>query len=214
MADVRKGFHPPSGIPTHRTPAAEAPTISVEKSIDRLAEEIAQFNVDSSRFFAGDLPLPPEELREAIERRLRGLRGRNLTRAVDRFRLSSLEARFNSYSELFNRRLRDSEEGRVVSRRAAVPASEPKYDVKKGVVIGAQPPPGAVEALYEGLVSRGGAEKMELETFRTYLDRQRALIQEKTGCEQIQFRLTDEEGRMKLKAKPVRAAAAARPGSR
>ncbi len=62
----------------------------------------------------------------------------------------------------------------------------------------------AVEALFQGLVNRNprGAN-MDLDTFRTYLERQMAQIRDKTGCAAVQFRVVNEEGKVKLKAKPV-----------
>ena len=45
---------------------------------------------------------------------------------------------------------------------------------------------------------------MDLGRFRAYLDRQAEVIRKKTGCAEIQFRIAVEEGKMKLKAKPLR----------
>jgi len=44
---------------------------------------------------------------------------------------------------------------------------------------------------------------MELEAFRGYISRQIESIRIKTGCDAVQFRLATEEGKLKLKAKPV-----------
>ena len=48
--------------------------------------------------------------------------------------------------------------------------------------------------------------KMDLERFGAYLERQAESIRSKTGCREIQFRLAVEDGKMKLKAKPIRQA--------
>jgi hypothetical protein len=72
-----------------------------------------------------------------------------------------------------------------------------------GIVFGAQLEPGAVSALYEGLASRGEGPKFDLDSFGTYLARQVAALREKTGCDEVQFRLAEEEGKLKLKARPV-----------
>ena len=40
--------------------------------------------------------------------------------------------------------------------------------------------------------------------FRAYIDRQAEAIRKKTGCAEIQFRIAVEEGKMKLKARPLR----------
>jgi hypothetical protein len=184
---------------------------AVGEILDQLGRDIQQLRIDFERFFNGALPVPPEELRGRVQAQIRTLRGMtNLATAVDNFRLGDFEARFNSYNEMFNRRLRDLEEGRVTAVRAAPPAAPQRYDPHLGIVLGDRVDPQAAEALYQGLVAAPGeAPRFDLDSFQTYLSRQVAAIREKTGCDQVQFRLAAEDGKVKLKARPV----AAREGS-
>jgi hypothetical protein len=123
---------------------------------------------------------------------------------VDSFRLADLEARYNSYNELFNRRLRDIEEGRHKPYHVVAFVERPRYDPRSGIVFGSDVDPEAAEALYHGLAS-GVSEgpKFDLDSFQTYLKRQAAAIREKTGCNEVQFRVAEEDGKLKLKARPV-----------
>ena len=180
-------------------------------ALDQLGRDVQQLRVDFERFFNGALPFPPDELRGRVQAQIRQLRGMsNLATAVDSFRLSDMEARFNSYNELFNRRLRDSEEGRHLAARPAPPPAPRRYDPAQGIVFGDRIDPQAAEALYQGLAaSPGDAPRFDLDSFQTYLARQVTAIREKTGCTQVQFRLAAEDGKIKLKARPV----AAREGS-
>jgi hypothetical protein len=182
-------------------PAADDAANRIERDIQRLADAIRRFQIDTQRFFAGDLPLPPDELRERIQADLRRLRGANLKGAAHNFRLGSLEARFNSHVELFGRRLRLREQ--AYRRQPAVEQQAP--DPVQGVVLDGRADQDSARALYQGLYSASGAEpKMDLDRFRAYLDRQSEAIRQQTGCEQIQFRIAVEGGKMKLKAKPIR----------
>lgn len=187
---------------------------AVSEAIDRLAAEIRQLRVDFERFFSGALPFPPDELRRRVQADLRQLRNVNAMTAVERFRLGDLEARHNSYDELFSRRLRDREEGRLRAGQAPVAspppqAPPPRYDPAAGIAIGASPDPRAVAALYEGLTTVGPAggsaegPRFDLASFGSYLQRQAAAIRDKTGCAEVQFRLAAEDGKLKLKARPV-----------
>jgi hypothetical protein len=126
---------------------------------------------------------------------------------VDNFRLGALEAQLNSYGEMFSRRLRVREEGKEAPRHTASGAF-PRHDVDAGVVVGPRCEQDAVEALFQGLAERNprGAT-MDLDTFRGYLERQVAQIRDKTGCTAVQFRVVNEDGKVKLKAKPVGPAA-------
>lgn len=181
------------------------------QQLDRLMAAIDRLRVDFERFFNGALATPPEELREQIRRQIRRLRADPEASPAERFRLSSIEARFNSFNDLFQRRLRDHEEGR--SARSRTPsAQEPRYDPGQGVVVGEDMAAPAVEALYTGLSQSAGAgPRFDLESFRTYLARQVTSIRDKTGCSRVQFRLSEEGGKMKLKARPVRGSEASRP---
>ena len=51
----------------------------------------------------------------------------------------------------------------------------------------------------------GGAEgpRFDLASFGSYLQRQAAAIRAKTGCAEVQFRLAAEDGKLRLKARPL-----------
>ena len=175
-----------------------------ERDIERLAQKVSQFRIDGQRFFAGDLKLPPDELREQIVKTLRQLQNSKLATSATRFRLGSLEAQFNSHLELFGRRLRAREQG---AARPMADRPELQHDPRKGVLASRE---GAVEALYKALYLRRGKAKpkIDLEHFRRRLAKQAESIRAKTGCKEIQFRIAEEGGKMKIKAKPIRKASA------
>jgi len=184
--------------------APPPPPPNLEQRLGQLADGIEQFRVDSERFFNGGLALPPEELRARLQGQLRELRSVQLRAAAEQYRLGGLEARFNSLSELFGRRLRDREEGRgAAPARAAAPAA-PRFDARAGVVLrDAGGEPAAVEAIWSGLAAASGGRRLELETFRGYIAKQIDEIKAKTGAASVVFRVVEEDGKLKLKAKPV-----------
>ena len=126
-----------------------------------------------------------------------------MKRAEDRYRLSNLEARFHSYLEMFERRRRKQEEGRIPGI-AADGADGDRPDSTRGVVVGARPSSAAVESLFTELYSKSGRRmKMDRDTFQRYLSRQVSAIREKTGCSSVQLRLVGEGDSVKLKARPL-----------
>jgi hypothetical protein len=182
-------------------PAAAAPEApSAEHDLDRLADSIERFRLEHERFLSGATHVLPDELRNGVQRQLRELRHRNLKSAAEQFRLSTLEARYNTLAELYGRRLREREEGRAAKPRSA-PAA-PRLDADAGIVLDRALDPEAVGALLAAL-ARNGGNAPDLDTFRTYLGRQLETIRAKTGAEEVQFRLALEEGKLKLKAKPI-----------
>jgi len=173
------------------------------EALDQISKDVRQLQIDCERFFNGGLPVPPEDLRNRIQTQIRNLRNQKITSTLDNYRLGDLEARFNSYNELFNRRLRDREEGRHPGVHHA-PQPQRRYDPRAGITFGGSFDPEAVEALYQGLASGPGeGPKFDLDSFEKYLARQVAALREKTGCDQVQFRLAEEDGKFKLKARPV-----------
>lgn len=178
-------------------------TTAEEAALDRLDEALRQYERDYRRYFAGDLPLPPESQEERIRARLRALRGQQLKRAADSFRLSGLEARFASYVELFGRRLREREEGRAVGRPAAVVVERPTYQRDAGVVVDHRADREIVAELWNDLSRVGGAGNLDVDGLATYLERQAEAIRAKTGRSKVQFRIVEEDGRVKLKARPL-----------
>lgn len=172
--------------------------------LNRLTQAIEQFRINSQRFFGGDLNVPPEDLKEQIAsdfRRLRALASKGGT--AGSFRLTSLEAKFNSQADLFNRRIREMETGG--KRRAVVQEREPD-PMSDGVLMGRGARDNAVETLYKGLYLGAGnrTPSMDLEKFRSYIHKQTDTIRQKTGAQGVQFRIAVEDGKMKLKAKPVK----------
>jgi len=171
-------------------------------AIDNLEKRIEAFRVDWERFLNGALDRPPDEIRDRIRGSIRRLYSANIQAAVERFRLGALEARFNSLSELFNRRQRE-QEGASPSRRSsgAIPVARP--DARRGIQFTAGSEDEKVRALHSALAERG-AMKLDLPEFQRYIDNQIRKIQGKTGCAEVSFRVAEEDGKLKLKARPVR----------
>ena len=106
-----------------------------EDAIDRLTRHLRELQVEYEKFFNGALDIPPAEDHARLSKAIRKLRNTKQMNAVERFRFVQLEARFNTYSELFNRRLRHREEvGRTV-RTQKDAADRPAWDPREGVLV-------------------------------------------------------------------------------
>ncbi len=166
--------------------------------LDDLERTIQNFKVELTRFLNGAAELPPEELRQSIQTDVRHLRETTRSTA-DRFRLRNLEARFNTHSELFNRQLSEQEEGLGPGPVASGAAT------KEGrFLVGDEIERETAASLYASLYTDSAmAATIDFETFISYLESQRDLIRKKSGCATVQFRVAQEDGKRKLKARPA-----------
>lgn len=180
---------------------AAGPSSGIGPAIDRAEEDLRVLRIEYEKFFNGAIEVPPEELRNRLGKELRRLRlGGGAKSVADDFRLASVEAQFNAYADRYARRLREREEGRSAGTRSAVPAVQPDRPV---ILSGQEVSVENAERLYQRLARGANAPRFDLETFRTYLIRQLISIQTKTGRAEVEFRIAEEDGQMKLRARPV-----------
>lgn len=185
----------------------DLPSLERQKTIDEmlmyLDQDIRRFRIDFERFFSGNLPIPPEQRRISIINQLKELRTVRMRTVSHRFRFNSLEAKFNAFLVLFNRRMRDVELGRKA--RSAGGSTAAEFDPLTGVVVDEKPGDAATQALFQSLYSDSTTgPKADFEKFQTYLEKQAEKIRQKTGCSQVSFRVASEKGKLKLKAKAIK----------
>ncbi len=183
--------------------ASRQPTaVRTNPDLDALEHDLKVLRVEFEKYFNGANDLPPADLQTKIDRRIRDLRTQ-MRSAVDRFRIAGLEHQNSSYNEMFNRRLRVLEEGRTP--RPMRPTGHRAPDPEAGVVVRGRISDEALGALFHGLYPEATQRQPpDLDRLRQHIDGQVAAISERTGCVEVRFRLAAEDGKMKLKAKPMR----------
>ncbi len=177
--------------------------MTFDQQIASIEKDMRLLRIEFDQFMAGAIRIPPEDYRSRIGKRIQMMRKGRLRTSVERFRLSTLEASFNTLNELHARRLRDIESGRTVRPQAR--KAGPRLDASRGFQIGEQPDRSAIEALYERLYGRNGrGNKADFGSFEKHVAKQVAKLREKTGCAKVHLRVAREGETLKLKAKPVR----------
>lgn len=161
------------------------------KHLDQFERAIQRLQIESARYFAGDLDRPPFETRDALLARLRRLRNKPNPSTVERFRLDALAARLNSLNELFERRLR--------KHAARTRATSRPTDA---VVAGSERGTKAVRRLFLELYKEKEPAS-SIGSFEKFLEKQVSEIRARTGCSSVQFRVIDNDGKRSLKAKPL-----------
>jgi hypothetical protein len=164
--------------------------------IERLEEDIRIFRIQYQRFFNGESKLPPKNQADRIRLQLHRLNGISQLTSVEQFRLSGLEGRYNSLSELFRRRMSDMD----YSQRRTPGGRDP--GATNAIVLDPETAADEVAPLYDTLYAQRSTT-VALEDFHAYLLKQANEVRKRTGCSRVRFSITSPDGKPKLKVRPM-----------
>jgi len=185
---------------------------TIENELAVLERGLQRLHVEYERFFTGDVKLPPNDTRRRLEDLLRRMAGTNIERAAERFRLQNIQSRFQSMTELWEKRFAAREEGRTVTGRfplsrqagsSEAPGrdAEPSASVKRKERADLMP-------LFERYCSARRAlgedvSRLRYERFEELLQRQAAEIRRTTGSKRLVFEIQTVDGRVRLVGRPA-----------
>src|SRR6476646_11874954 len=105
----------------------------VQKDLQLLAAGLKQLEAEYNMFFSGRQPRPPLETRGRVEALIKRWDRGYIQSAADRFQFDTLQRRFQTFVDLWDRGLRSREEGRAgpfAQPPPKVAPREPQPDVK------------------------------------------------------------------------------------
>jgi hypothetical protein len=184
---------------------------TADEQLTRLEDDIRRLRIEFDIFFNGAAKRPPYDTKGRVETLLKRLGDDRTLTYAQRYRYTSLGARYNAFRELWRRTMQGREEGRD-------PASNARAHVKKGavetepvsVVCGdAHKELDVVKSLYASLIEakqRCGevTEGFSFPKFHRLVAQKADGLKEKTGCERVRFSVSVEDGHVSFKAKPDR----------
>jgi len=116
--------------------------LSHEKDFKAIEEEIRKLRIEYDLYLSGQRRLIPEPERKHLDKAVRRYSADSFKDAADRFRYSSLVARYNVYCELWDKQMRDYEEGpRGAKRKKASPPPAPPPPAGSSAESPPAPPP-------------------------------------------------------------------------
>ena len=199
----------------------------LQDDLDRLEVTIRQLQVKWELFFNGQEKKPPSEIQAQVETLVRRYSNAEIRNNGERFRYQGLAARYTTFNELWQKKLRAREEGKAFGvhglRAERLPPPPPPAPVA------APPPPSravaaaaagevrvsdpsrdtaAVRELYERFVEekRRAGEKTApaFDSFRDLIGKQTEKIRSEKGAAAVDFRLETRDGKVSLKARIVK----------
>jgi hypothetical protein len=174
--------------------------------VDRALQELIK---DWERFFAGIRKTPPQIERERLSGRLRRLAEahQDAARHADRFRITQLQHRFMSYSQLWERLLREREEGRGrsvaalrASAGAAAATARPNADSAPSVDQSETGLSGLFEQYTAAKRGLGQEVGVDAEAFTGQVAAQRRQLEQRFG-HGVRFEVVVDGGKVKLAAR-------------
>ena len=188
---------------------------SLERDLQRLEADLKQLEAEYNMFFSGRLPKPPWETRARVEALVKQYDRGHITNTGDRFRFLTLQSRFATFIDLWDRGLRAREEGRpgpFAKQRA------PKEPEKKGPedrilhVSSFRDPVREIDKLtdlYESLAEARrevGEDAPPFHKFAELVKNQVKKIRQ-TGTPEVAFRVAVKDGKVSFTARGLKGAA-------
>jgi hypothetical protein len=181
--------------------------VTIDEEISKLDEDIRRLKIEYEAYFNGGMPRPPHDtvvrVELVIKRYSADLGKLNFGQ---KFKFNSLVQKYALNSELWRRRLKEKEEGRGRFAQQArvleqimgdgttrVVCSDPEMEKEK------------VEQLLKAVIEakrRVGerVDNIDPVAFQKFVREKTKLLKESLGCEKVQFNVSVEDGKVKLKA--------------
>ena len=213
--------------------------MGLEEELALIERSIRELQIEWEKFFSGIEKRPPNDMKTRLETMIRKYVGMEIRNNAQRFRYQSLAARYTTFAELWSKRLRALEEGRLArgvrmppplvtqgGDGAAPPASVgDELSPLEALLGGSAPPPrqrpraehrvadpardqATVRSLFEQFLEArrqtGEAGNVKFESFQKLISQQASRILQDKGAAAVDFRLETKDGKVSLKAKPVK----------
>ena len=175
-----------------------------QRDLDLLASDLKRLEGEYNMYFSGRLPRPPWETRNRVQALVKKWDRGYIQSAADRFQFDTLQRRFQTFVDLWDRGLRSREEGRAgpfAQPPPKVAPREPKPDVKVVHATAFQDPMREMDklhSLYDSLMDARremGEEIVPFHRFAALVKDQVAKVRD-TGASEVAFRVTKTDGKV------------------
>ncbi|MCA1580577.1 MAG: hypothetical protein LC796_04140 [Acidobacteria bacterium] len=191
--------------------------MSWELDLQSLERAIAHVNAEYDAFLYGSATKPPVESRKNVDRLIRELSRSDPESAADRYRFSTIQGRWNTLVERWERLQGEKEAGKrpgIYGRfgasggEKAAMAGPPNAAASRSVDPKTPPAasPDSRRELFEKYLAarkaRGeSAEGLNFERFADSLQRETERVRERFGGAEVEFDVAERDGRVKLVAR-------------
>ena len=189
----------------------------VQRDLRTLEVELKRLEAEYNMFFAGRAPRPPWETRGRVEALLKRWDRGHIDTAVDRFRFQTLQSRFATFVDLWDRGQRAREEGRPGPFAQPPPREQPKRPEapeNRVLHVTAFSDPmremDKLHTLYDTLMDarrQVGDDVVPFHKFAALVKDQVAKLRD-TGTPEVAFRVAMKEGKVNFTVRALKGGAA------
>jgi len=184
----------------------------VERDLQRLEAELKRLEAEYNMFFAGQLPKPPWGTRSRVDTLVKQYDRGHIPNYGDRFRFTTLQSRFVTLIDLWDRGLRAKEEGRAgpfVHKRAEKAAELKRPEDKILYVASFRDPVREADKLrdlYDSLVEARREIGEEAVPFHKFADLVKTQVKKlrQGGSPEVAFRVALKDGRVNFTARALK----------
>lgn len=184
----------------------------IERDLTRLEAELKRLEAEYNMFFAGRLPRPPWETRSRVEALVKQYDRAYISNYGHRFRFATLQSRYATFVDLWDRGMRAREEGRsgpFAQKKKDKPPDRRRADAHTLHVASFQDPireQDKLHDLYDSLVKARreiGEAAVPFHKFAELVKTQVHKLRE-TGSPEVAFRVAVKDGKVSFTARALK----------
>ena len=184
----------------------------LDRELELLETELKRLEAEYNMYFAGRLPRPPWETRGRVHAMVRRLDNAHITNTGGRFRFSTLQSRFQTFADLWDRGLKAKEEGRPGPFASLRPPAQqqPKRPADRVLTVATFSDPtkemDKLQDLYETLAEARrevGEEAIPFHKFADLIKAQVGAFRQK-GTSEVAFRVAVKQGKVAFTARAMK----------
>ncbi len=180
--------------------------IDVKLELKRLEEMITQLKVEYEQFFIGLTAMTPDGLYREVKLQMRKIRKSPFKKPWARYKLRTLESRFHTFNDYWQRTLKQKEEGKYTkdvfkaNLRDKHKLEDAEARTKKGAT--SKQMSSLFDTYKRALESQTGKKQdIDFQAFQKSLAKQAKAYREKLGVKKLSFKVVVKDGKVSIKAK-------------
>ena len=185
--------------------------LSAEEDLRVLEQKLNALKLDYERYFLGTRPREPVMARQEIQKTVAIWSNTPIQNTALRFKFNSINARYQAMKRQWDSILRQMEAGtykrdifKANIRCGTAARSESAAPAAGKGIRSGRAGAALIDAYRQAAQTCGLNPKgLTAKKLQAVVDRQTALLRQKTGCADGSFRVVVQEGRVKLKAAPL-----------